>query len=133
MQAGLVAPEAMILTTPNMIRMLNGLVSLVDHGLMSCSKGFGDLAYQNARECREQPYAHLYKVGQEGALQFTPAAQPVEWGANFCKTGIREGNVCCNGKCGECGGGWWSTACNSRPGGAGKCCDDKRFAGKNKR
>ena len=45
MEAGLVAPEAQICTTPNLISFLNGMVSLVMDGLTSCWKGFGWLRF----------------------------------------------------------------------------------------
>jgi hypothetical protein len=38
---GLVSPEAQLATTPPMIGILNGLSSLVDFGLSSCTFGFG--------------------------------------------------------------------------------------------
>ena len=39
--AGLVAPEAQLATTPFIIGLLNGLVSLINHGLSNCERGFG--------------------------------------------------------------------------------------------
>ncbi|KAH8056390.1 hypothetical protein JL721_9990 [Aureococcus anophagefferens] len=38
---GLVAPEAQVLTGTQMIGLLNGLHSLIDHGLSRCASGFG--------------------------------------------------------------------------------------------
>jgi uncharacterized protein (DUF1501 family) len=38
---GLVSPEAQLATTPPLIGLINGLTSLVDFGLSSCSSGFG--------------------------------------------------------------------------------------------
>ena len=40
--AGLFAPAAQLATAPNLIGLLNGLHSLVDHGLTNCFDGFGD-------------------------------------------------------------------------------------------
>lgn len=40
-QAGLVGPQAQILTTPNLIGFMNGVNSLIDNGLTSCVNGFG--------------------------------------------------------------------------------------------
>ena len=40
--AGSVSPEAQLANGPLMIGLLNGLTSLVNHGLSACEKGFGD-------------------------------------------------------------------------------------------
>ena len=39
--AGLVAPEAQLATTPMTIGLINGISSLIDHGMTSCGRGFG--------------------------------------------------------------------------------------------
>lgn len=38
--------------------------------------------------------------------------------AGWCEYGVLNGNVCCAGSCGTCGGG----GCGNRPGGYSKCC-----------
>ncbi|ELR15975.1 uncharacterized protein ACA1_003000 [Acanthamoeba castellanii str. Neff] len=46
---GLVGPQLQLATTPNLIGFLNGLTSLIDHGLTSCENGLG--VYGPSRRC----------------------------------------------------------------------------------
>eukprot|EP01125_Pyxidicula_operculata_P014512 TRINITY_DN483_c0_g1_i1.p1 TRINITY_DN483_c0_g1~~TRINITY_DN483_c0_g1_i1.p1 ORF type:complete len:1976 (+),score=486.97 TRINITY_DN483_c0_g1_i1:20-5947(+) len=45
---GLVSPEAQLGVSPLMVGFMNGMVSLIDNGLTSCSNGFG---YSSGRSC----------------------------------------------------------------------------------
>ena len=65
--AGLYAPEAGLATTPFLIGLLNGLVSLVDHGLSSCWYGFG-------RTCAAHELRRDYPSvdWSNGRLEFAP-------------------------------------------------------------
>ena len=47
-EAGLVAPEAQIMTSPYLVSWVNGMLSLARYGLTSCHKGFGN---QNDHMC----------------------------------------------------------------------------------
>ena len=75
--AGLYAPEADLATAPFLIGLLNGLVSLVDLGLTSCSKGFGP--YRTPLD----GWARMCFLGKdplsidwsEGRLEFTPQGE----------------------------------------------------------
>lgn len=49
--AGLVAPEAQIMDSPRLINFLNGVASLIDQGLTSCSDGFGYSFHELGRNC----------------------------------------------------------------------------------
>ena len=40
--ANLFSPEAQVLTGPKIVALLNGMISMVDHGLTSCFSGFGE-------------------------------------------------------------------------------------------
>lgn len=75
--ARLVSPEAQLGTAPHMIGFLNGIVSLLNHGLSECNSGFGDVAWDrnyhgDGYTCRvtEQRTADL----AAGALTFVPTA-----------------------------------------------------------
>ena len=65
--AGLYAPEAGLATAPFLIGLLNGLVSLVDLGLSSCSYGFGQgcAHYQLRRDYPSVDWSN-------GRLEFAP-------------------------------------------------------------
>ena len=65
--AGLYAPEAGLATSPFLIGLLNGLVSLVDYGLSSCWDGFGrSCAHRHLR--RDYPSVEW----SNGRLEFVP-------------------------------------------------------------
>ena len=64
--AGQTAPEAELATPPNVIGLLNGLHSLIDHGLTSCDAGFGSTAVR--RKCGQDS-----EVPPDGELSWTPS------------------------------------------------------------
>ena len=68
---GLVGPEAQILTTPSIVHYLNGMSSLIDNGLTSCSGGFGYEASSNRRPCRN---AADRAGSADGSLMYQPTA-----------------------------------------------------------
>ena len=59
-KASLYAPEAEILTTPFVIGYMNGMASLVDNGLSSCDRGFGNTGSPS-------PSPHLYMPSHCGS------------------------------------------------------------------
>lgn len=73
-EAGLVAPEAQIATAPYLIGYLNGVSSLIDNGLTSCNRGFGD----GRGQVTGGRYCHLGRGGDglvrrsDGVLAYTP-------------------------------------------------------------
>jgi len=60
---GLAAPEAQLGTSPLTIGYLNGMDSLIEHGLTSCFYGFGDNAITAAK--------HYFCTLSDGALEVT--------------------------------------------------------------
>ena len=74
-EAGLVAPEAQIATGPYLIGYLNGVASLIDNGLTSCDRGFGDVYSQAAegdRLCELHVGAEQRMARSDGVLSFKP-------------------------------------------------------------
>ena len=75
--AGLVSPESQIFTSPYLIGYLNGMSSLIDHGLTDCGNGFGNtyarksVAGQVDGGCSETVKAQWAK-SSDGVLQFKP-------------------------------------------------------------
>ena len=74
--AGLVAPEAVLLSTPVIIDTLNLLFTTIKTGVTSCVKGAGQL-FTNSVRCREMQ-AHLdprsrAQMSSGGGLAFAPA------------------------------------------------------------
>ena len=83
LDAQLVSPEAMILTLPNTVGMLNGMFSLIKHGLSSCYGGFGtdpDIG----RTCFDLGSNRFGNYGRYarsfGRLMYDPeGATPADW------------------------------------------------------
>ena len=70
--AGMVAPEAQVSIAPNIIGYLNGMTSLINHGLTCCARGFGarNYHYHTCTGCGSmQSIANTVK----GELTFVPA------------------------------------------------------------
>jgi len=68
-EAGLVAPEAELGTAPNVVGWMNGIVSLVNYGLTSCTSGFGSNAGQSgSRSCNWQ----IASQSSDGHLTYAP-------------------------------------------------------------
>lgn len=74
-EAGLVAPEAQIATAPYLIGYLNGVSSLIDNGLTSCHRGFGDHNGQisGGRYCHMPQGSDSIVRRSDGVLSFTPS------------------------------------------------------------
>ena len=80
--AGLVAPESQLAITPLIIGFLNGMNSLIDHGLTSCALGFGDSADPQRRNPNGAKRSYCTKMydfadDADGTFQFKPT-QPSE-------------------------------------------------------
>ena len=80
--AGLVAPEAQITTTPFIIGYLNGMTSLIDHGLTECDDGFGEDGWNGVLHRRQIPGIRggghcssklKFAEQSDGPLSFTPS------------------------------------------------------------
>ena len=71
--SGLVAPEMEIATGPLFSGYMNGVASLMDHGLTSCFGGFGQYWHPNGRNCRRISYEHT-----DGNLTFAPTGTAQE-------------------------------------------------------
>lgn len=61
--ANLVSPESSLVTMPNVVNMINGLLSLIKFGLSDCNSGFG--VYPGYGECEDdgqykRSYGHLF-------------------------------------------------------------------------
>jgi cullin-associated NEDD8-dissociated protein 1 len=72
---GLVSPESQILTTPNIITYLSGIISLVRHGLTKCEGGLGNTLRVNKAEyvCgTKSGISNSYNTA-DGWLDFTPS------------------------------------------------------------
>jgi len=67
-QAGLVAPEAQLGTAPYLVGFLNGMASLVDHGLNPCYNGFGTMHGKPGISCTQ-----AYRFA-DGHLAFRPSS-----------------------------------------------------------
>jgi cullin-associated NEDD8-dissociated protein 1 len=73
--AALVSPEAQLSTTPLMVGYLNGISSLIDHGLTSCYSGFGVSAQKPARKCSGmQVRSGETQRNADGVLAFAPTS-----------------------------------------------------------
>jgi uncharacterized protein (DUF1501 family) len=70
-QASLVAPEAQVMTGPRQINLLNGLSSMIKHGLSYCFGGFGVYKRYNRVDC-ETYSPGQFNIGSRGALGFSP-------------------------------------------------------------
>mmetsp|Transcript_6632 Transcript_6632/g.16185 ORF Transcript_6632/g.16185 Transcript_6632/m.16185 type:complete len:1268 (+) Transcript_6632:1-3804(+) len=70
---GLVAPQAQIIDGPNLIFWLNGMYSLVDFGLTSCSGGFGSGFFPIGRYCNRNQIDRA-RARSEGQLTYQPPA-----------------------------------------------------------
>lgn len=69
--AMITAPEAQVMTGPNLISLLNGFFSLVDLGLTTCYGGFGELT----QSCPGYLYGWYDPLdSNRGFLQYTPVA-----------------------------------------------------------
>lgn len=73
-EAGLVAPEAQIATAPYLIGYLNGVTSLIDNGLTSCNRGFGDGHGQitGGRYCHRERGGDDLVRRSDGVLSYKP-------------------------------------------------------------
>ena len=70
-KAQLTSPEAMLQTAPKMISYLNGMASLIDHGLHSTDYGFGE----SARLFPARSYRWYEKSAtSDGLLQYKPTS-----------------------------------------------------------
>ena len=76
---GRYAPEAQLATSPTIVKLMNGLVSLVRHGLTSCQGGFGSKV--QPRSCGGSWYKNNALLGgppavltNDGGLGFTPTS-----------------------------------------------------------
>ena len=77
-EAGLVSPESQTSTAPQIIGFLNGMSSLIDHGLTDCGDGFGGKNWPQTREVKgftsqcdvnkKDTWAEL----SDGLLEFKP-------------------------------------------------------------
>lgn len=82
---GLTAPEAQLLTAPNLVNFLNGMVNLIRDGLSSCNGGFGyNRGYNPSsaatrRDCAgglspNQRQRAIRRDGADGNLTFAPSS-----------------------------------------------------------
>lgn len=70
-QASLVAPEAQIMTGPRSVNFLNGLTSLIKHGLSHCFSGFGVEKPYTKADCTKY-FPGQFNGGSRGALSYSP-------------------------------------------------------------
>jgi cullin-associated NEDD8-dissociated protein 1 len=71
--AALVSPEGQLSTTPLMVSYLNGISSLIDHGLTSCDSGFGVSEQKPARKCKgAHQRSGETRKNADGLLTFAP-------------------------------------------------------------
>lgn len=75
-QASLVAPEAQVGTGPRIIKLLNGLMSLIKYGLDPCYDGFGTQSGNERQKCGR------FQAGQydrsSGRLTYAAPVEPVD-------------------------------------------------------
>ena len=71
--AGLVSPEAQLLTAPHVVGLTNGLYSVIDYGLTSCHGGFGQSISRPPRVCSFGKRADaVARASIDGELTFSP-------------------------------------------------------------
>lgn len=77
--AGLVAPESMILTAPYITGFLNGMLSLINYGLTNCDNGLGSEVDDPRKNCNRiiEEYDEAW-WSQDGNLTFEPTSGNVE-------------------------------------------------------
>lgn len=66
--AGLVSPEATLLTQPYVTGLVKGLISLIKYGMVKCEGGFG----HGPKSCRSKLLAEGSYEGSEGQLHYSP-------------------------------------------------------------
>ena len=69
--AGLVAPEAQLLSAPYIVGLMNGLSSLIEFGLTSCEDGFGQPISRPERSCGKRSSGRYDTA--DGNLTFAPS------------------------------------------------------------
>ena len=71
--AGLVSPEAQLLTAPHVVGLMNGLCSLIDYGLTNCHGGFGQPFSRPPRACNyHRSFDTSALETSDGTLTFLP-------------------------------------------------------------
>ena len=88
----LVAPEAQINTSPNIVAFLNGMDSLVEVGLTTCQNGFGDSVSRPSRTCSTRTAKPNVHSTSDGTLTYT-ASHGVDWLLHELNTLLTSGRL----------------------------------------
>ena len=92
LEKDLVAPEAQINTSPNIVSFLNGMNSLVEIGLSTCLSGFGDSVSRPARTCNTRTSTPNIRSTSDGTLTYTDS-HGVDWLVHELNTLLTSGRL----------------------------------------
>lgn len=76
--AGLVAPEAQVMTGPKVVDSLNGLISLIQWGLSDCFGGFGTRTECHWLDDFGADFIDEFESLSSGALEYIPSSSSLE-------------------------------------------------------